>query len=147
MSINLSPLLSTLNLEVNKVSSSKKELHNLTHQKDLLEKLDQEVRQALSVNSTFNWEMDTEKRKLLDDVYDLTLLPNSEKRTYAFVEREQIITFIQQIKTSFEKKAAAVQSQHNLVAEEKQQLLQFYQNILDIIAKLSNISASLCQKI
>ncbi len=143
MSISLQPAFTHLNHHITQVQESESDFKKLNSQRELIERLDHEIREEASKSVSFNWETHPTNRKLLDDVYDLDLMQGIEERVYAFTEQDQLITFMHKIASALEGKSTEVQNQHDLTSEKQKELMEFYQHLIEIISKLSQMVLSL----
>lgn len=148
MSIPYSPIGKALHAAVQTVSKHKGELDALEEQKNLLTRLEKEIQKEQRGSSlSFNWEMDNEKRTLLDKIYDLELLEDIQERVYAFTELEQVETLINNLQVSLKTKIHDLQNHQQIHAEKKQELMRFYNELLEIISKVAQIVLSITQRI
>ena len=147
MSISFSPLFNRLHVENTLYHNQKSELNEQRRHRDLLERLHREVQSELRSSETFNWESHPQNRALLDEIYALDLLENIEERTYAFTDPEKLMSFIQTIQTNTQMKAQEVQENTQLSMRQKEELMQFYQTLLDILSKISQIVQNTIQRI
>jgi hypothetical protein len=148
MPISYSYIGNALHRAVQTVDNHKKGVNALEVEKDLLTRLEKEIRKEQTGSSlSFNWEMDPDKRDLLDKIYDLKLLENLNEKVYAFTELEKVEELVNTLQVALKTKVHDLQNNQQIHAEKKQELMRFYNELLEIISKLAQIVSSVTQRI
>lgn len=148
MPISYSYIGNALNRAVQTVDNHKKAVNALEEEKDLLTRLEKEIQKEQTGSSlSFNWEMDDDKRALLDKIYGLKLLENLKEKVYAFTELEKVEELVNTLQVALKTKVHDLQNNQQIHAEKKQELMRFYNELLEIISKLAQIVSSVTQRI
>lgn len=148
MSISITPGLNHLATFETKVKKLGQAFENVYEHQKIIQKLETHLQNEFKNQvATFNWESDKEKRALLDQLYDHQLIADWTERQYAFTRPDETLLFMQKIKSALEKKSQEVQESYQLYNSEKEELMQFYNALIEIITKLANIGSSLAQRV
>lgn len=137
MSINFSPLFSTFSTQNQAFHTHRRELYEFQRQHGLLEKLNHQLQIALNENEEIDWSHHEENRTLIDEIHDLMLLGEGIEKKYVFSTAEELMTYNDILKTAIQKKAQDVQENNQLSQKKREELMQFYQTLLDCISKIS----------
>lgn len=147
MSISIQSSFNHLVALEQKTVHLKNELFHVQDQCQQIQKLHEYFQADLKEYSQIDWENDVEKRALLDQVYDSNFLPNFQDRVYTFTDSEQIELFIQDLQASFSNQQKEIENKQELYSKEKEDLMKWYQQLLEIISNFSQCVLTFAQRI
>lgn len=135
MSISFTPLFNRLHTESENYNSARLNLGEEQRQKALLEKFHSEIQRELKTSDSFSFENNQENKRLIDEIYALGLLEGEP--VYSFEDTDQLISVIQDIQSIVQSKALKIQDDNQLNMKQRQELMDFYNTLLDLINKIS----------
>lgn len=148
MSFSIQSSMHHLNALSQKASLAKSAFNDLEKEQKLIHELFNALQEDLNEGvQTFNWELNTQKRALLDEIYDLELLGKETARKYAFNTTDEVMDFMQKVRASLEEKSNSLQEASHLHEKEKNQLMEAYHLLLEVISKFTQSLVSLAQRV
>lgn len=147
MSIRLDSAFNHLQVMQQKSDVSKKELNRVQEHYNLMVRLNEALQADLKENTTLNWTEHPTYRPLLDSVYDAELLTSSSERIYSFEDASSINAFLSEIQISTTQRKEALEKSHELFSKEKENLMEWYRLLLEVISNLSQAVLTFAQRI
>lgn len=144
MNIQRSFLLSSFKAQNSAQIDRKDKLQEIQDQAKIFENVQKELEADLKTSQNLNWSTG-EKKNLLDQVFDLQEI-NESQRIYSFNGTEELTKLFQSIQKSYQEKLHEVEFNKDIISKKKDEILRAYQDLIDMIQKLSNMMQIFTQR-